>query len=76
MSNQDELTKALVAAVATVRDEALIKLVQELMTALNQDGYQLSDVMYALVDYTATNPEWRQANYYLEQAAKELSQSR
>ena len=66
------LNEALRELVASVRRQVLSQLVENLMTALEAEGYHLDQLIDAFADYTDTKPEWEEGCKRLEEAAEAL----
>ncbi len=68
-----ELKMTLHDAIATARQKALAHLVQELLAALETNGYSLGDFIEALANHLHQTNNQGQAVYLLEQAAYEIA---
>ena len=72
MSELTGLGKTLDIAVSTVKQEALLRLTQELVAALEREGFQVADLVQALAHYTSAEPRWDKGNSFLLEAAREF----
>ena len=64
------LNEALRELVASLRRQVLSQFVQNLMVALEAEGYHLDQLVDALADYADTKSEWDEGCKRLEEAAE------
>lgn len=64
------LNEALRELIASLRRQVLSEFIQNLMIALEAEGYHLDQLIDALADYADTKPEWGEGCGRLEEAAK------